>query len=102
MCGASCAAGGTKKGGVVMATEPLLSGCALLAHQIKGDKKDIANKERRIKQLRERIGKLQAQLPPDTAAIAEARADIDRLEKQLVSDRAQLELVQEEFMAVCR
>lgn len=85
-----------------MPTQPMRSGCDLMAEAIKFIGQEITAKERRIQTLMERLKKLHSQPNPDPAQIEEIEQDIQELEDQLeMTDRPQLNAFQEEFAASC-
>jgi chromosome segregation ATPase len=63
--------------------------------------REIEAKEARIVGLTALIEKLQGRTEPDRELIAEFRSEIDALNSQLESDRAQLTAFTEEFQANC-
>lgn len=84
-----------------MATGQIKNICALMKRFIDSAKKGIKGKEEMISRLQERLQKLTGQPNSDSALIKEIRDDIERLERELVEDRGQLNALEEEFSAEC-
>jgi septal ring factor EnvC (AmiA/AmiB activator) len=84
-----------------MATGQVQSICATMKRFIESMKKEIKRKEDAIQRQQERLRKLTAQPTPDSAMVKEIRDDIERLERELIEDRGQLNVLEEEFSAAC-
>ena len=84
-----------------MATEQVQSICATMKKFIESMKKEIKRKEDTIQRQQERLRKLTAQPNPDSTMVQEIRDDIARLERELIIDRGQLNILEEDFSAVC-
>jgi len=84
-----------------MPTESIRDVCDMMAKAIGHIEQEIKAKERRIRSLAERLGKLQSQPDPDPLQIQQIKADMQELEDQLKTDRPQLNAFQEEFAASC-
>jgi hypothetical protein len=84
-----------------MATGRVQDICATMKKFIESMKKEIKRKEDSIQRQQERLRKLTAQPSPDSAMIQEIRDDIARLERELIDDRGQLNVLEEEFSAAC-
>ena len=68
---------------------------------IESMKKEIKRKEDTIQRQQERLRKLTSQPEPDSEMVKEIRDDIGRLERELIEDRGQLNVLEEEFSAAC-
>lgn len=84
-----------------MATGRVQDICATMKRFIESMKKEIKRKEDTIQRQQERLRKLTAQPNPDSAMVKEIRDDIARLERELIEDRGQLNVLEEEFSAAC-
>lgn len=84
-----------------MATQPVRTVCDLMARAIKHIQQEIKAKQGRVRNLSERLKKLEGQPNPDKAQIAEIRGDIQELEGELKTDLSQLNAFQEEHAASC-
>ena len=84
-----------------MATGRVQDICATMKKFIESMKKEIKRKEDTIQRQQERLRKLTAQPSPDSAMVQETRDDIARLERELIEDRGQLNVLEEEFSAAC-
>ena len=84
-----------------MATQPMRTVCDLMARAIKHIQQEIKAKQGRVRNLSERLKKLESQPNPDKAQIAEIRGDIQELEGELKTDLSQLNAFQEEHAASC-
>jgi predicted RNase H-like nuclease (RuvC/YqgF family) len=84
-----------------MATGQVQSICSTMKRFIESMKKEIKRKEDTIQRQQERLRKLTAQPSPDSAMVQEVRDDIARLERELIDDRGQLNVLEEEFTAAC-
>ena len=84
-----------------MATGRVQDICATMKKFIESMKKEIKRKEDTIQKQQERLRKLTAQPNPDSTMVQEIRDDIARLERELIIDRGQLNLLEEEFSAAC-
>lgn len=84
-----------------MPTESIRNVCDMMAKAIKHIAEEIKAKELRIRSLEERLEKLQSHPDPDPLQIQQIEADMQELEDQLKTDRAQLNAFQEEFAASC-
>ena len=84
-----------------MPTQPIRNVCDMMAKAIKHIEQEIEAKERWIRNLKERLEKLQSQPDPDPLQIQEIKADMQELEDQLKTDQSQLNAFQEEFAASC-
>jgi chromosome segregation ATPase len=73
----------------------------MMARAIKHIEQEIKAKERRIQNLKKRLGQLQSGPNPDLAKIQEIKTDIKELDVQLEMDRTQLNAFKEEFGASC-
>ena len=84
-----------------MATGEIQNICATMKKFIESMKKEIKRKEDTIRRQQERLRKLTAQPSPDSTMLQEIRDDIARLERELIEDRGQLNVLEEDFSAVC-
>jgi septal ring factor EnvC (AmiA/AmiB activator) len=84
-----------------MATGQVQSICATMKKFIESMEKEIKRKEDTIPRQQERLRKLTAQPNPDSTMVQEIRDDIARLERELIIDRGQLNILEEDFSAVC-
>ncbi len=84
-----------------MATGRVQDICATMKRFIESMKKELKRKEDTIQRQQERLRKLTAQPKPDSAMVQEIRDDIARLERELIEDRGQLNVLEEEFSAAC-
>jgi len=75
--------------------------CATMRDGIKFLKQEIKQKESQIDILTARLRKLQSQSDPNSSAVKEIKDDIQKLENELVNDRAQLNAFEEEVSASC-
>lgn len=84
-----------------MATGRVQDICATMKKFIESMKKEIKRKDDAIRRQQERLRKLTAQPSPDSTMAQEIRDDIARLERELIEDRGQLNVLEEEFSAAC-
>lgn len=84
-----------------MSTQPMRSVCDLMKRAINHIQQEIKAKESRVRNLTERLQKLQSQPNPDQAQLQEIRGDIQELEGELKTDLSQLNAFQEEHAASC-
>ena len=84
-----------------MATGRVQDICATMKRFIESMKKEIKRKEDTIQRQQERLRKLTAQPNPDSTMVLEIRDDIAQLERDLIQDRGQLNVLEEEFSAAC-
>ena len=84
-----------------MATGRVQDICATMKKFIESMKKEIKRKDDAIRRQQERLRKLTAQPNPDSTMAQEIRDDIARLERELIEDRGQLNVLEEEFSAAC-
>jgi septal ring factor EnvC (AmiA/AmiB activator) len=84
-----------------MATGRVQDICATMKRFIESMKKEIKRKEETIRRQQERLRKLTAQPNTDPAMAQEIRDDIARMERELIDDRGQLNVLEEEFSAAC-
>ena len=84
-----------------MATGGINSVCAMMRRGIKFLKQEIKQKETQIGILTARLQKLQSRSDSDASAAKEIKDDIEKLENELLTDRAQLNAFEEEVSASC-
>ena len=84
-----------------MATGRVQDICAIMKRFIESMKKEIKRKEDTIQRQQERLRKLTAQPSSDPTMVQEIRDDIAQLERDLIQDRGQLNVLEEEFSAAC-
>ena len=84
-----------------MATGRVQDICGTMKKFIESMKKEIKRKEETIRRQQERLRKLTAQPHSDSEMAQEVRDDIARMERELIDDRGQLNVLEEEFSAAC-
>ena len=75
--------------------------CAMMKRFIESMKKGMKRKEDSIRRLQQRLKELSGQPNADQALIKQIRDEIQQLETELVEDRGQLNVLEEEFSAEC-
>ncbi|MEV0375068.1 hypothetical protein AB0I10_35740 [Streptomyces sp. NPDC050636] len=77
------------------------SPCQMMRRLAKAQGAEIGRTEKRIDELRKKIGDLQAQPVPDAAAIAALRQAAESLEKKLEDDRLSLSTLEDVITENC-
>lgn len=77
------------------------SGCEMMKRLARDLKKDIDKNEKRAKEVRDRIAKLEAQANPDQAQISALKQALELLERKITDERVSLSELEDVISENC-